>query len=792
MFRNYSITAWRSLVRDKAYSFINIFGLALGLSVAMLIGAWVYDEISFNRSFKHYDRIVQLYHHINFGGDIFTMNEVPAPIGEAMRNSCPEFESVVMTGWIHDYIVDYRENKVSKKGLYVEPGFLDIFSIEVLQGARHPLQDNHSIMLSQRTAEEFFGRNAIGQTIRIGGKHMFTISAIYRDFPSNSNFADVEMLMPLAYHFTTGPEEQKQQNSWEGYLFQCYALLQPEADLNAANATAEKILYKNASNDGKALDPKGFWFEMNDWHLQGDFEGGVSTGKNATIITRFSVVGILVLVLACINFINLSTARAHTRMKEVGVRKVLGSLRRQIASQFLCESFFLVVFAYGVAVVLSILVLPWFNTLTQRPMSLPWSQWHFLIWSFVLIVLTSFLAGAYPSLYLASFKPISVLKKRVASRGNSWQRKASVVFQFVVSTILIISAAVVYKQIEYAKDRPRVFDLEGIIHLPIKTEQLSKVNYSSLRHELISSGVVENMAISDFPITGNMSGDGSFEWEGKDPSSAPLIALNSCSHDFPKTNGFEFTRGRDFSPDIASDSNAVIINEMAVKIIADKDPIGKKITFRDKERTIVGVITDQLRWSPFQKQSAHIYYIDYKAMNDITIRLKKDVVVADALERIQGVIKNFDPDAPFEYEFLDDDWARQFAEEERVGRLAVTFCGLAILISSMGMFGMAAFTVSRRTKEIAIRKTLGATVLSVWKTLSRDFVTLVMFSVVIAIPLAYFFASNWLEQYEYRIDVPWVIFLLAGALTASITLITISLQTVRAALQNPVDNLKAE
>ena len=258
MFRNYLITAWRSLVRDKAYSFINIFGLALGLSVAMLIGAWVYDEISFNRSFKHYDRIVQLYHHINFGGDIFTMNEVPAPIGEAMRNSCPEFESVVMTGWIHDYIVDYRENKVSKKGLYVEPGFLDIFSIEVLQGARHPLQDNHSIMLSQRTAEEFFGRNAIGQTIRIGGKHMFTISAIYRDFPSNSNFADVEMLMPLAYHFTTGPEEQKQQNSWEGYLFQCYALLQPEADLNAANATAEKILYKNASNDGKHWTRKGF------------------------------------------------------------------------------------------------------------------------------------------------------------------------------------------------------------------------------------------------------------------------------------------------------------------------------------------------------------------------------------------------------------------------------------------------------------------------------------------------------------------------------------------------------
>jgi len=371
-------------------------------------------------------------------------------------------------------------------------------------------------------------------------------------------------------------------------------------------------------------------------------------------------------------------------------------------------------------------------------------------------------------------------------------RKVMVVFQFTTSIVLIISTTVVFLQIQHAKDRPVGFDREGILHIAIRSDDLAKANYNSLRHELLSSGVVENMALSDFPVTGAASADASLTWEGKDPASRPLVAMNSCSHDFPKTNGFQFVEGRDFSREFATDSAAVIINELAAKLISEKNVIGKKLTFNGKEREIIGVIKDQVRWTPFVKQSPHLYFISYSGKGYLTIRLNPKAGTHEALQKIEAVIKRFDSGTPFEYKFQDDDYAQQFNNEERIGKLATIFSVLTIFISCMGIFGLATFAASQRTKEIGIRKVLGASIFNLWKMLSGDFVRLVLVAILLGAPLAYYLATQWLEQYDYRVEISWVIFAVTSILVLIITLFTVSYQTLKAALVNPMNSLRTE
>jgi hypothetical protein len=368
-----------------------------------------------------------------------------------------------------------------------------------------------------------------------------------------------------------------------------------------------------------------------------------------------------------------------------------------------------------------------------------------------------------------------------------------VVFQFTISILLIIGTIVVFLEINYAKDRPVGFDREGTIHMAIRTQDLANTDYNILRSELISTGVVDNMAKSDFPITGAMAGDASVTWEGKDPDLQPLIAMNRCSHDFPATNGFEFVAGRDFSRDISSDSAAVVVNEMAAGLMGGTQAIGMKIKFgAGKEREIIGIIKDQIRWTPFSKQSPHLYYISYAGMGSLTIRLNKNAPTSEALKRVEAVIRDHDPNSPFEYEFVDEDYAQQFHDEERVGKLAAVFSMLAVTISCIGILGLAAFAASRRIKEIGIRKILGASVFRLWSMLSLEFVWLVLLAMAIGFPLAYYLTDQWLAQYEYRVEITWRVFAIAGALALSITLLAVSYQALRAASMNPVHSLRSE
>lgn len=792
LLKNYLSICVRNLLTTRTYSAINICGLAAGMTVAILIGLWVFDEMNYNRSFDNYNRLAQVYHHITFGDDILTIPDVPAPIGTALKNSYTGIEAVTLISGPADHVIAVDENVRSENVLFVGPEFARMFSLELLQGT-DALADARSVLVSKKLAASLTG-GALGKVIKLDNRDLLTVAAVYEDFPMNSVFAGTDMLIPMAYYESAGEENREQLGNWEDFSFQCFVLLEDDASLDEVGSDMEDLLFRSASEDVKAIKPEGLLFPMDRWHLYADFKDGVNTGGQIRNMWMVGLIGIFVLLLACINFMNLSTARSERRSKEVGVRKVMGSARRQLMLQFLTESLLTVAIGFMLAVGIAALALPWFSEIAGRKMTLPWTQPGFMLTSIVFIIITGLLAGSYPAFYLSSFSPVKVLKGNAIAGGFSvLPRKVLVVFQFAVSIILIIGTVVVYLQIQHGEDRPPGFDRDGIFYMPVHTEGLAGADYNALRHQLLSSGVVENMATSDHPVTGSMAADASLTWEGKDPAVHPLFAMNSCSHDFPRTNGFQFVEGRDFSREYGTDSLAVIVNEMGAKLLSDGSVIGMRVRFGyGEEREIVGVIRDQVRWSPFTKQSPHLYYVDYSNRGHITVRLTPETNPQDALRKVEAVIKQFDPGAPFDYEFLDDDYAREFDQERRFGTLATVFSGLAVFISCIGIFGLSAFAASRRTKEIGVRKVLGASVFSLWKMLSGDFVRLAVVSVILASPLAYYLTSRWLEQYEYRTEVSWRVFAATAALVLSITLLTVSYQALRAAGMNPVKTLRVE
>ncbi|HPW63635.1 MAG TPA: ABC transporter permease [Cyclobacteriaceae bacterium] len=794
MYKSYFKIGWRSLLRNRGYSLINISGLAIGMAVAMLIGLWIFDELSFNKSFKNYERIANVYHSLTFGADNFTDSGVPPLFAPELKNNFSEFENVALTSYQADHILSYEEAKFSKPGLFVEPSFIEMFSLRMVHGTPDALKNMHSILLSKALADIMLGDNPIGKMVKFDNRDNLIVTGVYEDFPSNSEFSEVQMLVPMDYYFTTSEVARKQMNSWEDISFQCFVLLNDKTSLPQAESKIKNLLFQKGSDDMKSIKPEGILFPMEKWHLYAEFKDGKNIGGKIQFVWMFGMVGAFVLLLACINFMNLSTARSEKRSKEVGIRKVMGSVRKQLVNQFLSESLMVVTISFVLAITIVVLCLPLFNELANKKMIIPWSNAYFILITLTFVIATSILAGSYPALYLSSFNPVRVLKGTFkAGRFASLPRKVMVVFQFTISIVLIIATVVVFQQIQHAKNRPVGFDREGILHIRVQTEDLSKANYNSLRHDLLSTGVVINVAKSDFPITGSMWTDASLTWEGKDPSSQPLIAINGCSHDFPRTNGFQFIEGRDFSREFSTDSTAAIVNELAAKLLSNESVVGKKLKFGSgKEREIVGVIKDQIRWTPFSKQSPHIYLVNYVEMGYLTIRIYTNADVHSALDKIEAVIEKYDTAAPFEYKFQDDEYARLFNDQERVGKLASVFAALAIFISCLGIFGLASFTASQRTKEIGIRKVLGATIYSVWKMLSRDFVWLVVLSILVAAPLAYYFSNQWLQQYEYRIEISWWVFAVTGIGALIITLLTVSYQSVKAALMNPVNSLRSE
>jgi putative ABC transport system permease protein len=791
MLRNYLKIAVRNLLRNKVYSFINITGLAVGMAVAMLIGLWVWDEVSFNKSHKNYDRIAQVWQNVKFDADVATYSSLPIPLAEELRSKYPDFEAVSVTSNNYAHILTMGNQKFSKEGSFVEPDFTEMMSLKMVAGTRASLKDVNSILLSESLAKTFFNsENPLNKVIKIDNKANAKVVGVYEDFPKNSDFKDVHFLSTWKLYLTIEGNANNTKDEWDANSFLIYTQLKKEGDFEKVSAKIKDIRMKR--DNPPPYKPAFFLHPMSKWHLYSDFKNGVNIGGLITFVWLFGVTGLFVLLLACINFMNLSTARSEKRAKEVGVRKAIGSMRGQLISQFLSESLLVVVFAFVLSLLLVEFSLSFFNQVSDKNMSILWSNPWFWLIGLGISLLTGLVAGSYPALYLSSFQPVKVLKGTFrVGRFASVPRKVLVVVQFTVSVTLIIGTIVVYRQIEFAKNRPVGYSQNGLIEVEMNTPELYG-HYDVLRSELLKTGAVAEISESSSSMTREDGGVTNVDWQGKNPEFHPLLAKNNVTYEFGKTVGWQLTQGRDFSKSLSSDSSSIILNETALKLMGFKNPLDEFVKIGDKQYKVIGIIKDMMRENPFREVTPAFFTLNYENVSVINIKLNPGLSASESLPKIESVFKKMNPSSPFIYSFISEKYAQKFGLEERISKLSTFFAILAIFISCLGLFGLASFVAEQRTKEIGIRKVLGATTANLWALLSKDFVVLVTISLLIASPIAYYFMNNWIQNYTYRTEISWWIFAVAGVGSLLITLLTVSYQTIKATLMNPVKSLKTD
>lgn len=803
MLKNYLKIAWRNLVRNKAYSFLNIGGLAAGMAVAMFIGLWVYDEITFNKNHQNYESVAQVRRYFTDPNthETYGVDNMHYPMAAILKSDYSQyFKHVVMAWWLGDYTVSSTDKKILRKGEFMEPEGLDMLSVKMVKGNPHSLHDMHSIAISETTANIFFGNeDPIGKSLKIDNRIDVIVTGVYQDIAANSNYSDVQFFAPWSLWVASNDWIKQTENSWDNSSFPIFIQLQPGVSMETANAAIQNFYYKSipkeVANGMKQYKMQAFLYAMKDWHLYSEFKNGLPDGGRITFTWLFGIVGIFVLLLACINFVNLSTARAEKRAKEVGIRKAIGSLKGQLIIQFLSESFLLVILSFGLSILLVTLSLSWFNELTGKKISVPFLNLFFWLINLALIIITALLAGAYPSFYLSAFQPVKVLKGRLRlSRFASLPRKSLVVFQFTVSVILITGTIVVYKQIQFAQNRPAGYDRAGLITVP-KNDPNYDGKLDILRSGLLSTGMVEGMELSSSPMTQIWNNSSDFDWIGKQPREYSF-AVTNVSYGFGKMVRWQFIAGRDFSKALATDTTKIIINETAAKDMGFKDPIGQVVKFGGgtQSRQIVGVIKDMIMGSPYEPEKRAIFFLDakYQSAAQIEIKIKPTVSANTALQKIEAVFRKIVPSAIFDYKFVDEEYSKKFSQEQRISKLSTFFAILAIFISCLGLFGLASFVAEQRTKEIGIRKVIGASIFNIWNLLSQEFIILVLIALLVASPVSYFFMNNWVQKYTYHTNVTWQIFFIAGLGAVIITLLTVSFQAIKAALANPVKSLRTE
>lgn len=808
MIKNYLKIAWRNLVNNKAHSVINIVGLSVGMAVAMLIGLWIWDELSFNKYHQNYDRIGQVMQKQKFLGGIKVWENMPYLLANELKtNYKNDFKHIVTATSADHYLLSAGETKISQIGQFIESSAPDMLTLKMLKGSRSALNDPRSIILSASSARELFGNSdPMDKTIRISdawdaSQHKdVKVTGVYEDLPYNTQFTETRFFLP--WDLYANNNEGLKRMEWDNHRFLMYAEISPNTDFDKVNVDIKNSELKIISHldnmkQEAATDPQILLNPMKNWHLYADFKDGIVNSGPIQFVWIVGIIGAFVLLLACINFMNLSTARSVKRAKEVGVRKAIGSGRRQLIIQFFGESFLIVIVAYVIALVFAVIALPLLNNLAAKQITMPFTNLWFWLFSVLFIVFTGVVAGIYPALYLSSFRPAKVLKGSFqAGRFAAVPRKVLVVMQFTVSIILIICTIIIYKQLVFGKNRPVGYSRNGLIMVPMTSLDFSE-KYAVIRNELKSTGMVTEVAQSESPVTGVSSHNGGFTWKGKDPGIEDDFGTLTVTHEYGKTIGWQFVDGRDFSKDFSTDSSGFVINEAAAKYMGLKHPIGEIVHWEskwlsiNKDFKVIGVIKDMVMKSPFDPVQPTIFRIGGNP-NWIYIRINPKVNAGNALSKITAVFKKIIPAASFEYKFADDEYAKKFSAEEHISKLISFFASLAIFISCLGLFGMASYMAEQRTKEIGVRKVMGATVLNVWTMLSKDFVVLVIISITVASPVAYYFMHNWLQGYQYRSNMSFWVFVLTGLSAICITLLTVSYQSIKAALMNPVKSLRSE
>ena len=806
MYKSYFTIGWRNLLRNKGYSFINIGGLALGMAVAMLNGLWIWDEFSYDKYFNNYDRIAQIAEkgiNLEEGGS-WLGTVMTYPLSTALREEHHQhFKRIARVSWLVDGILSAGEEKMSARGFYADESAPEIFTFKMISGTRTGLKTMPSILISESVARSLFGSDdPVNRTLRLNNRTDVTVTGVYEDFPVNTEFNGMRFFAPWSLFLSENKWiEQRAMTDWRNHFIKIYVELPPQSSFEDVNGKVKSALkFDPADQENAARQHQELYlYPMSRWHLHPP-----SYRRNhydpIAMIKLVGAIGGFVLLLACINFMNLSTARSEKRAKEVGIRKTIGSIRTQLINQFFTESLLIVLFSFGVAIFLTTLFLPWFNDLAGKQIVMPWTSTWFWLSCLGFVVITSLLAGSYPALYLSSFNPVKALKGTFRiGRLASLPRQVLVVFQFSISVILIIGTAIVYRQIQFAKNRPVGYDRQGLIMIRKKSNDFNG-KYEVLRNELKNAGAVVEVSESMGPVTEVSSGNNGWDWKGRNPNVDENFATLAVSHTHGKTAGWQFVEGRDFDLARAGDSSGLVINESAARFMGLKNPVGELVSWtwwmdkRVMNYKILGVIKDMVMDSPYERIEPTMFYL--KGFNGtpdwINVKINPQLSAGEAISKIEAVFKKVIPAFPFEYKFADEEYAAKFGKEERIGRLASVFAVLAIFISCLGLLGLASFVAEQRTKEIGIRTILGASIVGLWKMLSKDFVVLVVIAFFVATPLAYYFMQRWLQKFEYRVDISLWVLAATGVGAIGITLLTVSYQSVKAALMNPVNSLRSE
>ncbi|MCW3109882.1 MAG: hypothetical protein JWQ09_4388 [Segetibacter sp.] len=793
MIKSYFTIAWRNIMRHKGYSVINITGLAVGMAAAILILLWIQDEFSYDGFHKNKDRIYEVWNRVPFEGEVSCWNSVSAPLAPILEKELPEVERAVRVNRGNSHLFSVGDKKIIKAGILVDTGFLQMFSFPMLKGnPSTALNDVHSVVLTERTAKSLFGNEeAMGKVIKIENKENFTVTGILKDLPDNTRFADVEYVLPrsnLKYR-------EGEDLGWNDNSTATYVMLKPNTSY-ASVASKIKGLKQKYSDEAKTMKWELFIYPLNRWRLYSSFTDGVEdNGGRSTFVKLFGIIAGFILLIACINFMNLSTARSEKRAKEVGIRKVVGAQKWSLISQFIGESVFIAFLAGIVAIIIVLVSLPGYNQLTDKKLFINYGNIYTWIAFIGFILFTGLLAGSYPAFFLSSFRPVKVLKGTF-KKANALvtPRKVLVVLQFTFAIILIICTIIVKQQIDFARDRETGYNKDNLVY-HFMTGDISK-NYALIKNELLASGIAQSITKTNSPLTERWSNGWGQNWKGKDPNDKTSFDRYLADEGLGITAGLQFTHGRDFDlKQFPTDSTGLIVNESSLKIMKFKDPIGKTVSDLGIDWHIVGVIKDFILTSPYEPTrpilicGAKSSFMNFQV---IQIKLNGNNSTAHNLKKAEAIFKKYNPDYPFEYKFVDEAYAEKFDNEQRQGTLAALFAGLTIFISCLGLFALAAYVAENRIKEIGVRKVLGASVTGITALLSKDFVKLIIISFIIAAPLAYWGMSKWLMDYTYRVSINWWVFALAGFLSVMIALLTVGYQSIKAAVANPVKSLRTE
>jgi putative ABC transport system permease protein len=785
MFKNYLKTTFRNLLKNKGYTFLNIFGLAIGIACAALIFLWVEDEVSFNDYFSNRDNLYKVKDHQTYDGNTFTFDATPGPMAQGIKSEIPGIKNSARASWTSQSMFSLDDKNINEMGFYVDSSFLSMFQLTFIKGnPSSAFSQLYSIVITEKMANKFFNStDVLGKTLKVDNKQDYVISGVIEDLPENVSLK-FDWLAPFKLY-----EEQNQWlKQWGNNGVITYVETDPNANINSIN----KKLYNYLDSKQKDLVAKFSIYPMSRWRLYDSFENGKEIPGRIKYVNLFSLIAWIILIIACINFMNLSTARSEQRAREVGVRKVLGAGKGKLIGQFIGESLILALISAVIAVAIIYLSLPAFNSLVEKQLSLNLTNPLHIGGILAIAIICGLIAGSYPAFYLSSFNPIMVLKglKIKTSGSAGFIRKGLVVTQFSISIILIISTILIYQQIHHIKNRDLGYNKQDLIYVQLQGKM--RQHFNAIKNDLLSTGVVKNASLSNSRVLNLGSNTGDFGWTGKDPNKQVLITVEGVSPEYISTMGMHLKSGRDFYPDSKSDSNNIIINQTLAKMISNKNAVGDIITRDAQTYTIVGVINDFIYNDMYSQSSPLILFPDTSNTNFLTIRLKETSNLKTALSKVENVIKSANPGFPFEYKFVDEQFDQLFKTETLIGKLASVFAVLAIFISCLGLFGLAAYTAERRTKEIGIRKVLGASANGLAGLLSKDFLKLVAISCMISFPIAWWIMNNWLESYAYRIKINWMIFLVAGLLALFIALITVSFQAIKAAMANPVKSLRSE